>query len=322
MTQFSKGKFYSNLSFDKNSHNNLFNNNVKNSKIQSISSNVQDSLIDNNINSFSKHKYNFLNKFGNLSSFDSTEQAGYSNWNDFKIREKVLPNTTKNTNNGNSVLSSYMSKNNPKRNLSNQRYNDLTSLSSISPINEELKFKDNLRLPSNIKNISKPRNFNKEPIFQIKIEDHKENKSDSLCKHEPIEKNKLISKLALMRKNQLSSDNTFISNNKEENQSSLVENTNVLPKEFACCAIYNDVSIQDKLVKYCGSQKIEVKKVRSYIKKVSNLKYECRKEGNIVGIEFSRIGHKGMSFMKMFHLCGNEKITKEIIKNLIINIGL
>jgi hypothetical protein len=266
MTQLSKGEIYSNLSFDKNSHNNLFNNNVKTSKIQSISSNVQDSLIDNTINSFSKHKYNFLNKFGNLSSFDSTEQAGCSNWNDFKIGEKAVPNSTKNTNNANSVLSSYLSKNNPKRNLSNQRYNDLTSLSSISPINEELKFKDNLRLPSNIKNISKPRNLNKEPIFQIKKnEDTKENQSDPLYKPELVENNKLISKLALMRKNQLSSENTFISNNKEENQSQVLDNTNVLPKEFACCAIYNDISIQDKLVKYCGSHKIEVKKVRASI---------------------------------------------------------
>jgi hypothetical protein len=254
-----------------------------------------------------------------LSSFDSTEQPGYNDYNEYQKAEKVFPKTTKNTN---SVLSSFSSKNNPQRSVSNQKYNESNNFSSISPINQVLKFKDNLRHLSNIKSISKLKSMIKEPILLIKNEDCKETKSDSLKKPDLNEKSKMMSKLASMRKSQLSTDKTNISTKRDENKCQVGESTNVLPKEFACCAIYNDVSIQDKLLKYCGSQKIEVKKVRCLIIKVSNLKYECNKDGNVVGIEFSRIGHKGMSFMKMFHLIGNEKITKEVIKNLIINIGL
>lgn len=51
-------------------------------------------------------------------------------------------------------------------------------------------------------------------------------------------------------------------------------------------------------------------------------KYECKKEGNIVAIEINKIGNKGTKLMKLYPVNGQETVTKEIIKNIIINIGL
>ena len=51
-------------------------------------------------------------------------------------------------------------------------------------------------------------------------------------------------------------------------------------------------------------------------------KYECRKDGYSIGVEFITVGLRGMKFLKLYHISGDIKRTKDMIKNFIINLGI
>jgi hypothetical protein len=51
-------------------------------------------------------------------------------------------------------------------------------------------------------------------------------------------------------------------------------------------------------------------------------KFEIRKFNDSVSVEISKVGSKGQMIMKMCYLHGQDSSTREIIKNLIVNIAL
>ena len=68
--------------------------------------------------------------------------------------------------------------------------------------------------------------------------------------------------------------------------------------------------------------KLEIisKNTKYTLKKIDNNSYNFYNENNeYVSIEILKIGEK--SIINLFHITGNENYTKEIIKNLILEIG-
>jgi len=224
----------------------------------------------------------FLNKFAHINLSLSKNQK--------QQEEKTIDNNFVSKVFPNTTKHSLMQ--NKNATLSQTIYNE-TINNSISPpkdrnkpnIIDSLKFKKSLEVT----------------VKKLKVQDN-----PFTSKLDSLRESKQKDKTEVLRKNVFSQDN-FNLPVKDEKLISM--------KDFVCCAIYNNSSIIEKLSRYA--------KVRNIVLRESSInKYECVKDGNTVGIEFTKIGHKGMNFMKMFHISGSEKQTKEIIKNLIINIGL
>jgi len=96
-----------------------------------------------------------------------------------------------------------------------------------------------------------------------------------------------------------------ITNTKENHSKeleSLVENKQ---SEFACCTVNNVAEIQEKLVKYCEESNVNMKDI-------GNAKFECEKENYTVGLEFTNA--RGMKFLKIYLVRGNEQSAKELMK--------
>ena len=83
--------------------------------------------------------------------------------------------------------------------------------------------------------------------------------------------------------------------------------------DFACCS--TNLNFEDT-IKKCK----ELCKEHNYIfKSIDNYHAFINCNDNSISIEISKVSNKNI--VKMFHMNGNEKVTKEIIKNIIVEIG-
>lgn len=218
-------------------------------------SKLPDSIIDNTINSFSRHKINFLNKFSTITKKPNNlnfKKSETTSSNNLSLINRLHPNTTKHNNN---QVFSHFYNNYSNITTSNNRYSQ--KVESVSPKETKSKLKDSLiredldnfikNIGGNNINLKKPKklNLNLKSINSVDLNDS----------------SKLMNKLALLRKNLFSNDNINCKNSEDLIIPPFKDLTNS-PKEFACCAIYNNSSIQDKLFRYCSIYKIEINKVR------------------------------------------------------------
>ena len=85
-------------------------------------------------------------------------------------------------------------------------------------------------------------------------------------------------------------------------------------RDFALCTTNSSLEqINDKLTLLCIDNGLT-------LTKIDNLKYICKKNSdNSINIEVSTVGKNNV--LKLYHLNGQESITKEIIKNIIITLA-
>jgi len=254
------------------------------------------------------------------------------------MNEKYLPITTKGGKANVSFINMTQGGNFMPTKIINGEYKDFIDKKKILSNNEiTRKLKDESLSPDLIKKhhhitISPPNNKmkGKEGDYYLKTETPNVSDSKTYASLfgknaiEDIRKLKYADKIKnlniITNKKKKDSNNNLTSNNhlktsQINNTSNSNKNNNININDFACCTINNVELIQDKLRKYCISSNIS-------LKEKSSGKIEICKEYTSILIEFTKVGLKGMNFMKMTHLSGNEQKSKDIIKNLIINIGL
>ena len=85
-------------------------------------------------------------------------------------------------------------------------------------------------------------------------------------------------------------------------------------KDLAICTVSSTIEqINEKLNILCQNNGYT-------LTEVDKTKYICKKNSdNSINIEISQVGNNNV--LKLYHLNGQESITKEIIKNIIIHIG-
>ena len=85
-------------------------------------------------------------------------------------------------------------------------------------------------------------------------------------------------------------------------------------KDFALCTTNSSLEeINDKLTLLCIDNGLT-------LTKVDTMKYICKKDSdNSINIEVSVVGKSNA--LKLYHLNGQESITKEIIRNIIITLA-
>jgi hypothetical protein len=179
---------------------------------------------------------NFLTKFPsnskNLINYDNLLSNNYINpySNSSAIKDPNFPKTTKNSTNTTSTFIT----GNELTSISNQKFHKTLFQSTVSPKNDEIKFKENLASSEGFKNIKN---------FSQNIET-------------PQEKANPSNKFAYIKHSKNS-----LANNTIEKAVIPDDKHRPSPKEFACCNIYNDHKIQDKLVKYTKTQGLNIKQV-------------------------------------------------------------
>jgi len=115
------------------------------------------------------------------------------------------------------------------------------------------------------------------------------------------QKKSTINKNDNKTKNITKKENTPTSSTSKEMESLMANKQS----EFACCTISNPTEIQSKLTSYCEENNV-------VFKDVGNSKFECLKDGYTVGLEFTNA--KGMKFLKIYLINGNEQSAKELMK--------
>ena len=95
-----------------------------------------------------------------------------------------------------------------------------------------------------------------------------------------------------------------------ETKSKMISNK----RDFALCTTNSSLEeINDKLTLLCIDQGLT-------LTKIDDFKYICKKNSdNSINIEVSTVGKNNV--LKLYHLNGQENITKEIIKNIIITLA-
>ena len=85
-------------------------------------------------------------------------------------------------------------------------------------------------------------------------------------------------------------------------------------KDFALCTTNSSLEeINDKLTLLCIDHVLT-------LTKIDDMKYICKKDSNnSINIEVSVMGKSNA--LKLYHLNGDEIITKEIIKNIILTLA-
>ena len=147
----------------------------------------------------------------------------------------------------------------------NNRYTE--NLGCYSPKDDKFRLKESLKgADDNMIN-----NFSTRNSINISKPDKFNMKLESINKTDSKDSVKLMNKLAVLRQN------LFSNTNKKKGEELIKTREPVKsPKEFACCAIYNEISIQDKLYRYSSSIKMEIKQVKIFKErfqiKISNVK--------------------------------------------------
>lgn len=198
-------------------------------------------MIDKTIDSFSKLKSNFLSKFSSTNQEwehskekNSIHKANSltQNFESLKYKVITMPSTAKNSaNTTKSLIAS-----NEFNHIKNQKHQINSLQSAVSPKNEEIRFKEKFYGSEGFK------------LFQTSTKENlpfKDESSGSKLKEKDFEK---------LRKYIKGRDKT-ISKEKDYQEESNK------PKEFACCNIYNDFTIQDKLVRYSKKQGLLIEQV-------------------------------------------------------------
>ena len=114
------------------------------------------------------------------------------------------------------------------------------------------------------------------------------------------------------RENSVSNSNSKILKNTQSG-SNILLTVNSTKNDFVCCSTNFQIEeIKDKLNILCNDKNYK-------FKFIDETHYYISNQSNSISIEISNVS--GKNVMKMFHMCGNEKLTKEIIKNIIVEIG-
>ncbi len=166
--------------------------------------------------------------------------------------------------------------------------------------NSKQKNHSNLNKESNYKN-SQLKNIIKKSISDnLFMNDETKNKNSNKKKNYIKRKN---TSSPLGKKNDTKNNNIILSLNKKNN--------------FACCSSNLSIKeIQEKLNLLCEDKKyiLQSNDKTNYLinNNINNIE-------NSISIEISTVN--GKNILKMFHINGNEKLTKEIIKNILMEIG-
>ena len=189
-----------------------------------------------------------------------------------------------------------------KEKINNHKTNNKFLITTFINLSKNSKQKNqfNSNKESNLKN-SQLKNIIKKSISNnLFMNDETKNKNSNKKKNY-IKRKKTSSPLG--QKNDTKNNNIILALNKKNN--------------FACCSSNLSIKeIQEKLNLLCEDKKyiLQSNDKTNYLinNNINNIE-------NSISIEISTVN--GKNILKMFHINGNEKLTKEIIKNILMEIG-
>ena len=302
------------------------------SKYSSNSLNNSNSKYENNLNNkneISFSKKNYLNKF--ISNNKNTKLININNINNINNNKSPEKNKIKHIYTSSNHKNNYknvLNKNN--NNFDNNNNNNFINKRPTSPVNlinkNKHKIPNKINIDISIKNnnnnnnnISECKNnynnkrrytFNKNSSNNYNRNNNNNNKNSLKNSFNNINNN-------TSNKNNNNNNNEIIdlspsSFNKEEKdmKKRLINSS----KDFALCTTNSSLDeIYLKLQNLCKEEKYSLTKINEF-------KYICKKDSdNSINIEVNIVNKSNV--LKLYHLNGKEKVTKEIIKKIIINIG-
>ena len=292
------------------SHNNSSQNNTNENKNRP--STALNFKVNKNSNSNNKSKIKSKSKEVNLNLNINSNRSPSSN-NNNKMKNKKIQK--KNSNNNLSEKGLRTSFHSPGQNLIKEKFNNNVSnnnhflITTFINLSKNSKSKSPLNTTNNKQ--SNIKNNNNKDLKKQKNTITKHNTSHNIFKPNSnvIHSQKRIIK---SRENSVSNSNSKILKNTQSG-SNILLTVNSTKNDFVCCSTNFQIEeIKNKLNLLCDDKNYK-------FKFIDNTHFYISNQSNSISIEISNVS--GKNVMKMFHMCGNEKLTKEIIKNIIVEIG-
>ena len=268
--------------------------------------------MNKNSNSNNKSKIKSKSKEVNLNLNINSNRTPSSN-NNNKMKNKKIQK--KNSNNNLSEKGLRTSFHSPGQNLIKEKFNNNVSnnnhflITTFINLSKNSKSKSPLNTTNNKQ--SNMKNNNNKDLKKQKNTITKHNTSHNIFKPNSnvIHSQKRIIK---SRENSVSNSNSKILKNTQSG-SNILLTVNSTKNDFVCCSTNFQIEeIKNKLNLLCDDKNYK-------FKFIDNTHFYISNQSNSISIEISNVS--GKNVMKMFHMCGNEKLTKEIIKNIIVEIG-
>ena len=289
-------------------------------------------LLENkiNINLKSKGNNQTLSKDNNKSSFHKRAISGIAspihsvtNKNENKIYHNSHLNNKKIYSNRNTENNNVNKSKGKISNVTNQNNNNSQKQKNINEKNNKVLITTFINLSNNTKSKS-PLNIKsqKNNLINHKIK----NKQNNFTSAHHTTNNFFKSNINNLNINHQTKSRESSSSSSKKNSHQMNSLSNLHSKrnnilltmnsnrnDFACCS--TNLNFED-IFKKCK----ELCKEHNYIfKSIDNYHAYINCNDNSISIEISKVTNKNI--VKMFHMNGNEKITKEIIKNIIVEIG-
>ena len=251
--------------------------------------------------------------------------ANVSSFNTPKVSKEGYPNSARQSGGLVNNLSSKKQNQKKHQNLMKKPTIIDIDITSNNSVNTHKKTSTNISLKSTEKNVSKTKANNNIPKSSTNSSSKRTNIHihgfvDLSKNPKPTTANKKKStktniQQTSKRKMSTSSVNSANTNVTEVNENSSKQHTT--SNSFALCTTNSTHDeVVEKLNNLCKDKQYELAQNTT---NTNGTQFLCSKSQNQICIEISKVGPNNV--LKLYHLSGNEQVTKEIIKEIIIEIG-